>query len=298
MIAWLQPRAQRHRFLPERRLGGGTLPWVIGMMAFLAALALAGGIALSSAGASLTRGIERGFTVQIVEPNPDMKARQARVVVALLEARHDVIDVHMLDDAELKALLEPWLGSGNVGDDLPLPVMVDARFADGARGDPEAIGAAVRRVAPSARVDAHAQWFAPLAGVVDVLTWLAIAIGVLVTAATAAIVALSVRAAISAYTPTIETLHMIGAEDRTIAALFEYRYAISGLIGGAAGVGASLIVVAIIAGLLADFGGGIAATLRLPIVGWLALAMLPLATMALALTTARVAVTRALRAQL
>ena len=298
MIAWLQPRAQRYRFLPDQRLGGGALPLVVALMTFLAALALAGGVALSMATASLTQGVDRGFTVQVVEPNPELRDRHARAVVAVLEGRGDVTGIHMLGDSEIAALLEPWLGTGNVGDDLPLPVMIDARFAGAGSADLAAIRSAVAAVAPGARVDDHAQWFAPLAGIVDLLSWLSLAIAALVALATAAIVALSVRAAINAYTPTIETLHMVGAEDRTIAALFEYRYALSGLIGGGIGVAAGAVVIVIVGRLLGEFGGGLAGALSLPPLGWAALAMLPVAMMGLALATARVTVGRALKAQL
>lgn len=298
MINWLQPRAQRYRFLPDGRIGGNALPWIIGMMTFLAALALAGGVALSSATESLTEGLSRSFTVQIVEPDPEIKARQVKAVAALLSARSDVNDIHILDKGELRALLEPWLGTGNVGDDLPLPAMIDAAFVAAVPTDTVSLASAVRRIAPTARIDDHAQWFSPLAGIVRVLGWMAIVIGVLVTAATAAIVALSVRAALSRYTPTIETLHMMGAEDRTISALFQYRYAMQGLIGGVAGFLAGTIMILIIGQLLGEFGGGLAGEMQLSVFGWLALALLPLAVSLLTLVTARITVDRALKAQL
>lgn len=298
MISWLQPRAQRYRFLPEGRLGGTALPWVIGMMTFLAALALAGGISLSHATTSLTSGLSRSFTVQIVEPNPDLKQSQTQAIAALLRARADVRGVHILADAEMRGLLEPWLGTGNIGDELPLPTMIDAAFADGSSADTAQIAGAVRSVVPTARVDDHAQWFAPLAGIVSVLKWLAIAIGGLVAAATAAIVALSVRSALSTYRPTIETLHMMGAEDRTIAELFQYRYAVHGLSGGTAGFVSALVLIIAIGRLLGEFGGGLAGEIGLPLSGWLLLALLPVIVAILALLTARITVDRALKAQL
>jgi cell division transport system permease protein len=181
---------------------------------------------------------------------------------------------------------------------LPLPAMIDAVFKPGAPDNSAAIAEAVQLAAPSARVDDHASWFAPLAGIVDVLRWLAIAIGVLVTAATIAIVALSVRSAISTFGPTIETLHMMGAEDRTIAALFQYRYAIHGLTGGTIGFGAALVVVIMIGQLLAGFGGGIAGTISIPLAGWAALVALPLLVALLTRVTARLTVDRALKLHL
>lgn len=297
MIAWLQPRAQRYRFLPEGRWAGGALPWIIGMMTFLATLALAGGMALSNATSALTGGLSRSFTVQIVEPNPDLKRDQTAAVAKMLRARTDLTDVVVLGDAELRALVEPWLGSGNIGEDLPLPAMIDARWQSGA-GDVTAIRDTVRALAPTARIDTHAQWFRPLAGVVEVLKWLAVAIGALVVATTAAIVALSVRAALSTHGPTIETLHIMGAEDRTVAALFEYRYAILGLVGSIIGAIGGFAVIAVIGNLLGQFGGGLAGEINLSFLGWTALSAVPLLVALLTILTVRITVGRALKRQL
>ncbi|MBB4633845.1 cell division protein FtsX [Sphingosinicella soli] len=297
MIAWLQPRAQRYRFLPEGRWVGGALPWIIGMMTFLATLALAGGMSLSNGAAALTGGLSRSFTVQIVEPNPDLKREQTAAIAALLRARADVTDVVVLGDEELRALVEPWLGSGNIGEDLPLPAMIDARWKAGT-GDTAVIGDAVRPLAPTARIDTHAQWFRPLAGVIEVLKWLAVSIGVLVVATTAAIVALSVRAALSTHGPTIETLHIMGAEDRTVAALFEYRYAIQGLTGSLIGALAGVGVIVFIGNLLGQFGGGLAGEISLSPLGWTALAAVPLLVALLTIMTVRVTVGRRLKQQL
>ncbi len=267
------------------------------MMTFLATLALAGGMALSNATSALTGGLSRSFTVQIVEPNPDLKRDQTAAVAKMLRARTDLTDVVVLGDAELRALVEPWLGSGNIGEDLPLPAMIDARWQSGA-GDVTAIRDTVRALAPTARIDTHAQWFRPLAGVVEVLKWLAVAIGALVVATTAAIVALSVRAALSTHGPTIETLHIMGAEDRTVAALFEYRYAILGLVGSIIGAIGGFAVIAVIGNLLGQFGGGLAGEINLSFLGWTALSAVPLLVALLTILTVRITVGRALKRQL
>jgi cell division transport system permease protein len=298
VIGWLQPRAQRYRFLPESKWGGGALPWVIGMMTFLVALALAGGISMSNATSSMTAALSRTFTVQIVEANPELRREQAETAASLLRGLPGIADVEIVGEAEMRRMLEPWLGEGNVGEDLPLPAMIDASFERGASISSEQVARLVRTAVPKARVDDHAQWFGPLAEVVEVLKWLSIALAVLVAATTASIVALSVRAALSSYRPTIETLHMMGAEDRTISQLFQYRYGIQGLLGGVLGFLSALAVIFVIGGLLGDFGGGLAGDARLTLLGWTALALLPIVVTLLTLVTARVTVERALRAQL
>jgi cell division transport system permease protein len=297
MIEWLQPRAQRYRFLPYAQ-SRSALPWIIGMMTFLAALAIAAAAALSFATSALGGNIGRDFTVQIVEPDPVALDRQTRAAVALLRARSDVESIRRFSRPALEALLEPWLGVGNVGEDVTLPAMIDAAFIAGTPPDVDGLRAALVGVAPGARLDTHAQWFAPLAGAANVLKWLVAAVALVVAAATITIVSLSVRASLGSHSQTIETVHILGAEDLTIAHLYQYRYGKAGMFGSLVGLVAAGACIIAISGLLAGFDGGILAEARLGAVGWLLLGLLPAVVTLLCACVARFTVLRALGAML
>lgn len=292
----LVPAGQRHRFLPQGQGSGGLVPWLIAIMTFLTALALAGGIALAS-GAGTTAGeLGRSATVQIVQANPDLAAPQLRAAVAVLKREPGVASVRQLSPREMRRLLEPWLGAGNVTADLPVPAVVDVRLRQGA--DAVAIDRRLRRAAPDARFDEHARWLAPLWGLVRALQWLAAVIVALVTAATVAVVALGVRSGLNVYRPTIELLHLMGTEDAAIARVFQHRYLGYGLAGGLAGVACASGVLVIVGLLVRRMDAGAIGALSLPWGGWAALAVLPVAVGLLAMVAARVSVARALRAQL
>lgn len=290
------PAGQRHDFLPRGQGSGGLVPWVIAIMTFLTALALAGGIALASAAGGVAGDLGRTATVQIIQANPDRAAPQLRAVVAALAREPGVASARQLSPREMHRLLEPWLGTGNVTDDLPIPAVVDVRLRAGA--DAVAIDRRLHSVAPDARLDEHGRWLSPLLGLVHMLQWLAVAVVLLVTAATVAVVALGVRSGLNIYQPTIELLHLMGTEDAAIARVFQHRYLGYGLAGGLAGVACAFGVLVIIGLLTARMGAGAIGGLSLPWEGWVALAVLPLAVALLAMVAARVSVARALRAQL
>ena len=290
------PAAQRHDFLPRGQGSGGLVPWVIAIMTFLTALALAGGIALASSAGGVAGELGRSATVQIIQANADRAAPQLRAVVAQLRREPGVASVHQLSTAEMHRLLEPWLGAGNVTDDLPIPAVVDVRLRAGA--DAAAIDRRLHSVAPDARLDEHGRWLSPLMGLVQSLQWVAAAIVLLVTAATIAVVALGVRSGLNVYQPTIELLHLMGTEDAAIARVFQHRYLGYGLAGGLAGVACAFGVLGLIGFLVGRMGAGAIGALSLPWGGWAALAVLPLAVGLLAMVAARVSVARALRAQL
>lgn len=290
------PAGQRYRFLPQGQGSGGLVPWLIAIMSFLTALALAGGVALAS-GAGATAGeLGRSATVQIVQANPDRSAPQLQAALVALRREPGVASARQLTAREMQRLLEPWLGAGNVTADLPVPLLLDVRLRPGA--DAAAIDRRLRAVAPDARLDEHARWLSPLWGLVRALQALAAAVVVLVTAATVAVVALGVRSALNVYRPTIELLHLMGTEDAAIARVFQHRYLGYGLIGGLAGVACAFAVLVIIGQLVRRMDAGAIGALSLPWAGWAALAVLPLAVGLLAMVAARVSVARALRAQL
>ncbi|MDO9488989.1 MAG: cell division protein [Sphingomonadaceae bacterium] len=290
------PTGQRYDFLPKGQGAGGLVPYVIAIMTFLTALALAGGIALASAAGGIAGDLGRTATVQIIQANPERAAPQLRAVVAALRREPGVASARQLSPADMRRLLEPWLGAGNVTADLPIPAVVDVRLRPGA--DAVAIDRRLHSVAPDARLDEHGRWLSPLLGLVHSLQWVAAAIVLLVTAAMVAVVTLGVRSGLGIYQPTIELLHLMGTEDAAIARVFQHRYLGYGLAGGLAGVACAFGVLVMIGLLAGRMGAGAIGALSLPWAGWAALAVLPLAVALLAMVAARVSVARALRAQL
>ena len=112
---------------------------------------------------------------------------------------------------------------------------------------------------------------------------LSVVIALLVLAATAAMVTLAVRAALDGARPTVELLHMMGAEDAGVSAIFEHRAFAQGAIGGVGGAACAALALLLLA------AGAV------PWTAWVALVVLPLALGLLAAAAARSGVRGALR---
>lgn len=278
------------RLLPEGR-AAGPMPWVIAIMVFLTVLAAAAGLALASAAGGLGDQIAGRVTIQIVEA--DRMARDAQAVAAAKAARGlpTVSRVEPVSDAEISRLLEPWLGQGGL--ELPAPALIDVSLAD--PGALPTLKAAVQRVAPAARIDAHARSLAPLRDLIGTLRWLAGALVLLMGVATAACVVLAARAALNTHRETIDVLHLLGATDIQIARLFQRRIALDALFGGGLGFAAGALVLILLAGQIGALGSELAGSVRLQAASWLALVAVPVAGALLATAAARLTVERALR---
>lgn len=285
------------RLLPEGRFAG-PMPWVIAIMMFLTVLAGAGGLGLRRGAQGLVASIGERLTVQIVEANPDIRDAQARAAMAMLQRRDGVLAVNQVGAAEMTAMLTRVLGSSATQADLPIPAMIDVDLSPAAYRERDAITADLRAVAPAARVDDNATWLSPLANLLGSLKWLALALVVLMTVATAAAVVLAARGALDTHRGTIEVMHLMGSTDYQIARLFQRRIALDALFGGALGFVAGVVVLIGIGHRVGAVGSDLLGSARLAAVDWLLLLALPLAGIGLAMLVARMTVLRALRKML
>jgi cell division transport system permease protein len=285
--------AADRRLLPEGRLAG-PMPWVIAIMMFLTVLAAAAGLGLGSAARSLSADIGNRATVQIVEANPDRREAQARSAVAAIQRQPGVISVRRIGDEEMGRLLAPWLGSGGLEGDIPVPAMIDVDLSPAAYAQMDGLRLAVTQAAPSARIDDNGQWLAPLGRLMGALKWLAVALVLMMIGATAATVVLAARAALDTHRATIEVLHLMGATDVQVARLFQRRIALDALFGGGVGLVAAGLVLFLIGRRVAALGSDLLGSAQLPALGWVLLVALPVFGVVLAMVVARGAILRAL----
>jgi len=179
-----------------------------------------------------------------------------------------------------------------------VPAMIDVRFAAEARGRIADMRAAVLRITPFARVDEHAQWLAPLAGLMGALRWLSGILVLLMAAAAAFTVVLAARAALNTHQATIDVMHHLGSTDSQIARLFQRRIALDTLFGSLVGLVLAGFVIAGVGRRIAEVGSGLLGAIGLPPVGWAILGLLPVAGTVLATLAARLTIFAALRRRL
>lgn len=282
------------KILPELRDSGGILPWVIAVMVYLSALAIAGGFGLRAATSGWTSDLSRRVTIQVSETETAVQSQKAEAIVARLKAEPTVKDARRLTDAELGALLDPWLGAGSVNAELPVPAMIDVTLKDDST-DMAALGLKVKAISSTAIVDTHQQWLGQLSLLTRSINWIANLIVLLVALATVALVAFGTQAGLAAHKPTIEILHLMGAEDSMIASEFQKRFLIHGFLGGIGGLVLALVTIFLLGWLAQRAGQGFIASVSLSWIAWLALASLPVLAAVLTMATARVTVLRALR---
>lgn len=167
MVARLMTlRRRKNRDLPlDRDASVRFLPWLVGFMVYLAALAMAAALATDNLVGRWDEALRQEMTVQIPPPAAeDADDREARVAAALEVLRDSpgVASAEVLDETEMRALVEPWLGAEANALDLPLPALIALRPVPGERPDTAALAQALQNAAPGAQVDDHQGWLVEL----------------------------------------------------------------------------------------------------------------------------------------
>ncbi len=284
--------AHDRKLIPDGRFSG-TMPWVMAIMLFLTLLAAAAAITLGSAASQGGDALASEATVQILDPDPTVRAAQQQKIAAALRRSPAVAAVTIVPETESRKLIEPWLN--DVGD-IPIPALIDVRFET----PPSAqmlrqMQQTLRRIAPSTRIDSHASWMEPFVSLMQTLFLLALSVMLMLLLATAATVMLSVRGALNTHRSTIEIMHMMGSTDIQAARLFQRRVALDALFGGLVGLVTALLVLWLLGSRFAALEPGLLADAGMPLYGWLLLIIIPVAVAGLAMLTARWTVLSALK---
>ncbi len=288
------------RILQQARIAG-PMPWVIAIMIALTVMAAAAGLSLRNVAQNAQAEISGGITVQIVEAAPIERDRQAERAVSYFANRDDVAAVRRVPDADLAALLEPWLGemAASEEDGVPIPALVDVRLSGpvtAARLD--RMRSELLAQAPAARIDAQASWLGPVFDAIRSLQFLAVGLVVLLALTSAAAVWLAARSALGSNRDTIEVIHHLGGSDGQIAGIFQRSIAWDAALGGGAGLLMGLAAVLVLGRQFAQLGSGLVAGGGLGPVDWGIIGAIPVAGILLAAITARFTVTAALRRML
>jgi len=283
------------KLIPEGRVSG-PMPWVIAIMLFLTLLVAAAGLTLADAARQGGDDLAQQVTIQIIEADPIARAGQRVAVARKLRSVPGILTVTAVPDAEVRNLLEPWLGTGVIDADIPVPALVDVRL----NGVPTAatldrLETILRPIAPNVRIDSHSSWMAPFFDLMAALVWLAVGILFLLLLATSAVVILAVRSSLNTHRETIQIMHMMGSTDVQAARLFQRRVALDALLGGMVGFFAAAAVILLLSGRIAAVEPGLLTGAVFPLYGWIMLVLIPLAVTGLAMLMARWTVISALK---
>lgn len=262
---------QADRVVPPSGHTAWLTSFTAATMTFLAVFALALSLASGRLADRWGDALARSATIRISAPEGQMDL-QTRAVLDVLSTTPGIESARALDEAEQRALLEPWFGPDLPLDALPIPQLVEV--TEDAQGyDSEGLRQRLAAEAPGAVLDDHTRWRKPLANAAGRLRMLGLVSILLITATMAAMITLAANSALAANSQVIKVLRLVGARDSYIARAFVRRFTLRTLIGAAVGAVLGMIGVALLPS--ADAAGGFLTGLGFQGAGWLLPFLLP-----------------------
>ena len=285
----------------ENSSGSGFLMTLIGLMTFLAMMALAASFALTALSDRWSSGLENKVTIEIPAEtdNGEKRGRDeireiAETVVQILQSQSFVEGSEILSDADIAELVRPWLGDGLPLNEIPLPGLISVDLAEGGASALPALGSRLRNIAGNINIDTHEEWLGDILRFTGALQFAALLLGGAIGLTTLIAVTGAVRSQMAIHRDEIEILHLMGATDLYIAKQFQHHSLLLSLKGSTAGAvicGAALFAIGWASGrmdvnLLPDF--------RMTADHLVFLGALPLLASVIAMTAARQTVLRVL----
>lgn len=283
-------------FLPTARNREATklLPWAMAIMVYLSALFAAGSLLLHSGFDEWASSLQGRVTVQITGEDKAAIMSEALEIQEELRGTPGIKTVRILSDEEISALLEPWLGSGNITDDLPVPVMIDLETNDDAYVNINALESQVRQFSENVYLDDHARWLSHFYNLANTIEYAALSILCMILIASICIVIFGTKSSMAEHKKTIEIMHLMGAHDHMIAKAYQNRFMAYGLKGGIGGIFLTVLTIYILFSLIQNISEGLVEMPDFPYLTLSVLLLFPLFFAFLTMLTARITVLREL----
>ena len=288
------------KVIPEATAPHMTLMTAMAAMCYLAVLAIGALLMTSAAVNNWTSQVASEVTVQIsAADGVDMDGDTARAA-RILRDTPGISGATVVPAAEARRLLEPWLGKSAILDDLPIPQLINVSIDKAIPPDLEGLRARLAAEVPSATLDTHRRWQAELISMAGTLTWLAIAVLSLIAGAAAVLVVYATRAAMEANREVLEVLYLAGARDSFISREVLWRFCLTGLKAGLIGALLGFITFVILGFGSGRLAGPVKDFLYDPLgassTSYLAILAVPVVATVISLITARISISRVLKA--
>src|SRR5438552_14166180 len=210
--------------VPADSIAGRALLAVIAIMTFLAALTLGGVVLVRASAGEWQSAVAREVTIQLRPSEQRDIEADVQNAVTIASGTPGIASVRPYTKQESARLLEPWLGSGLVLEELPVPRLIVVRIAADDPPDLPALGQALAEQIPGATLDDHRVWVERMRAMARSAVAIGLSILALVLTATMLSVMFATRGAMSTNRQIIEVLFVVGARAGFIASEFQRHF--------------------------------------------------------------------------
>ncbi len=218
--------------IPSSGVAGKPLFLVVTAMCYLASITLGASLLISNKINEWTSDVSNEITVQIRPMRGINSETQVADAISILNNTAGVTRSEPMSREDSFALLEPWLGSAHLLDDLPIPRLIAIEIDLKNPPNLPELSARIEAEVSGATIDDHRRWQIGLARMASSMQLIAAAVIALVGATTIAVIVFATRAVIAGNREVIQVLHLTGATEGFVAYHVQKRFFFLGLISG------------------------------------------------------------------
>lgn len=230
--------ASAQAILPRGGHADRPLFFVLMILVFLACLSAIAANAGFRAAGGWNADLSASASIQI--PARADAAAQTRIV-EIAQTIDGISEARALTREESDALLQPWLGSLPLPEDLPVPRLVSLKLTGG-EDSLFALEAALVAENIDAQIDDHGRWSADIRRAAKAVQIIATIALILLSLATSAAAGFATQSGMAARQIIINVLQQVGASPSYVARLFIWRFGKLGATAGAAGAGLAMLI--------------------------------------------------------
>lgn len=223
------------------------IPWVIGIMIYLATLSLVGSISLSRVIDKWDEGFRNGFSVELSPPESsgsealNQELRRQKKILDILASLPGIKRTQVIAKTSMSSTSDSWLGSEEENIGLPLPTIIDVEVLPGAPYDIHQLQATLDKQVPGVKVTHDREWREGLKRIAMILLAVSVMAASLIGFATIAVSIFTTHTGLIIYHKIIEILHLVGAQTSYIARQFQNHTLRVGIRAGLIGFILSLV---------------------------------------------------------
>lgn len=200
------------------------VPWIIAFMIYLSCLVTVGMLLIQSSIRQWDGIFSRTLTIEVpYAADLSQTAQKDRLekIQKFIEQSWIVESVQVIQSQKIEELLEPWLGKGNITDDLPLPTLIDVRLTPGHQLDGQILMQQLQSIAPGLTVEEHGPWRKMVIRLFKSGEYLGFWIATLILIATIMIITFSTHTELTIHKKIVHILQTVGAQDKYVAWQFQ-----------------------------------------------------------------------------
>ena len=275
-------------------VGSQYVCWIVGLMVFLLSLVFVGSISLSSSLNQWNLGSAGRITIEVPLHGIQDPDSLIENILLTLQRVPERAKIKLVDNQEVLALLQPWVGQVDLLQDLTLPALIDVDIKPDKTANIEDITSRLNQLSPGIRIEEHSQWQQMLEKLrlsLEIMAYLFIG---LIAATVIVTITLITRSSLATHASIIDVLRLVGANNSYISKKFQRRAFWLALKGGLWGVIVALPTIYFLNWLSMHLGVSEALKPTLTISLLLAILTLPFVVGGISLLAARLSVLRTL----